>query len=234
MAALFYMERYLVAVYNFIKKEKSPEKQKHTTKSAEALLLGISLFYVLWVRMQVYTLGQEKRKFSCQPTSISMAEHIIAVQMKPANEVTASLILVCSCLLPTLAGWGNGLEKSLSWNIFQQKGKKKCFFLAAPVLSSDPSTTTHTFMPTQHRGQSKKQAVRAATVYASSTSKKLLVKQSSISGLWCCHHPQGQCAGHCKGLLHSECLGHLWMVWISLWQCLTHHWLQKQFRWLLA
>lgn len=123
------MERYLVAVYNFIKKEKSPEKQKHTTKSAEALLLGISLFYVLWVRMQVYTLGQEKRKFSCQPASISMAEHIIAVQMKPANEVTASLILVCSCLLPTLAGWGNGLVTELKY--FPAKRKKKMFIFSS-------------------------------------------------------------------------------------------------------
>lgn len=57
LAALFYMERYLVAMYNFIKKEKAPEKQKLAIKSAEALLLGICLLCVLWVRMQVYTLG---------------------------------------------------------------------------------------------------------------------------------------------------------------------------------
>lgn len=37
LAAFFYMERYLVAMHNFIKKEKAPEKQKHTIKSAEAL-----------------------------------------------------------------------------------------------------------------------------------------------------------------------------------------------------
>lgn len=57
LAALFCMERYLVTGYNFIKKEKAPEKQKHTKKSAEVLLLGISLFYVLLVRMQMYPLG---------------------------------------------------------------------------------------------------------------------------------------------------------------------------------
>lgn len=44
-------------MYNFTSKKKALKKQKHTIKSTEALLLGIPLLNVLWVRMQVYTLG---------------------------------------------------------------------------------------------------------------------------------------------------------------------------------
>lgn len=51
------MGRYLPTMYNFTSKKKALKKQKHTIKSTEALLLGIPLLNVLWVRMQVYTLG---------------------------------------------------------------------------------------------------------------------------------------------------------------------------------
>lgn len=56
LAAIFYGKISSNCV-QFYKQKKALKKQKHTIKSTEALLLGIPLLNVLWVRMQVYTLG---------------------------------------------------------------------------------------------------------------------------------------------------------------------------------
>lgn len=95
--------------------------------------------------MQVYTLGHKKRTFSCLPTSISVAEHFITALLTAANSVSASPIPVHSCLLPTPAAWGSRQRTHCDETFSSKKEKKKKnkLFLAAPVLSPDPSTTTH-------------------------------------------------------------------------------------------
>lgn len=109
--------------------------------------------------MQVHTLGHQN--FCCLPTGTSVAEHLLGVPLKPANKATAKPSPAQSCLLPPWL-----LEKTderTHWaETFSSKKKERekkkktvSLFLAAPVLSPDPSTTTHTFVPMQHRGQSK-------------------------------------------------------------------------------
>lgn len=150
------------------------------------------------------------------PTNISVAEHFLTALLTAADTVSASPIPVHSCLLPTPAAWGSR-QRTHCDETFSSKKEKKKLFLAALVLSPDPSTTTHTFVPAEQR----KQVVRAAAVDARSTSKSYLSGKSgkALSEV-------GGAAAVCEGtarscfvlsVLDSSGLGR-----ISLWQCLTH------------
>lgn len=105
--------------------------------------------------MQMYTLGHKRRTFPCPPAGISVAEHWTAPLLKPKKSLAAPSRSTAGAAHP--ACLGNWIKELTELKHFPAKSKAggKGFFLATPVLSPDPSTTTHAFVPTQHRGQSK-------------------------------------------------------------------------------
>lgn len=161
-----------------------------------------------------------------------MAEHFITALLTAANTVSASPSLsTAACSPPRLLGEVDR-ELTVMKHFPAKRKKKEVIFSSTSSQSRSFHNHTHICASRAERAELK-QVVRAAAADARSTSKNFLVrqvKQGSVRGLRCC------CSlwGHCKDCFMLSVLDKSGLGWISLWQCLTHQWLEKEAKWLCA
>lgn len=203
--------------------------QKHTIKSAKLLLLQTSLLSMLWIKCRCIH-GDVKREhfLACLPAFLwlNTSQQHCWLQLTPS--LPAPSLSTAACSPPWLLGEADR-ELTVMKHFPAKRKKKNKTKLIFSITSPYPSTTTHTFVPAEQR----KQVVRAAAVDARSTSQSYLSGKSckALSEVW---GAAAVCEGAARNCFMLSVLDSSGLGWISLWQCLTHQWLEKEAKWLHA